>query len=202
MFTRLRASARSMLALRYQAEIQPLNRLFEADKRRYLADLASRSDGVSVFVETGTYLGKTAQLLASVCDRVITIEIDDVLYDRAVDLFEDEPQVTVLHGNSADVLPQVLRELEDRALFWLDGHFSGGITGGPKEPPIVSELRAVINHPVKNHIVVIDDARLFRGRDGYPRLREVAAMLDGTGYDMIVQSDLIRIQRQDFVEES
>lgn len=193
--------ARATLALRYQAEIQPLNRLFEADKRQYLADLASRSPEVSTFVETGTYLGKTAQLLAQVCERVITIEIDQALYDRAVELFEENARVAVFHGNSADVLPEVLRELDEPALFWLDGHFSGGITSGPKEPPIVSELRALISHPIQNHIIVIDDARLFRGRNGYPRLQEVSAMLKGTDYDMIVQSDLIRIQRQDFVQQ-
>lgn len=201
MLTRLRASARALLALRYQAEIQPYNRLFEADKRQYLSELASRSEVVSTFVETGTYFGKTTQQLAKVCDQVITVEIDQVLYERAVDLFRDDNRVTVLQGDSADVLPKVLAELDRPALFWLDGHFSGGVTGGPKEPPILSELEALLQHPIKDHIIVIDDARLFRGRGGYPRLKTIAAMLQGTGYVMVIQFDLIRIQRQDFVQE-
>ena len=202
MLTRLRASARSLIALRYQAEVQPLNRLFEADKRQYLVDLASRSAEVSVFVETGTYRGETTRVMSEVCDRVVSIEIDQALYDRAVDLFEDNPRVSLLHGNSADLLPTVLEGLEVPALFWLDGHFSGGVTGGPLEAPILSELRAILGHRINNHVVVIDDARLFRGREGYPRLKDVRAMLTDTGYDMIVQSDLIRIQRQDFVPDA
>ncbi len=202
MLTSLRASARSLLALRYQAEVQPLNRLFEVDKRRYLADLARENDEIDLFVETGTYRGETTRLLSEVCDRVISIEIDQALYDRAVVLFEGNPRVTVLHGNSADLLPGILAELDVPALFWLDGHFSGGITGGPKEPPILDELRAVLGHPVKNHVIIIDDARLFRGREGYPRIKDVWALLAGSGYDMIVQSDLIRIQRRDFVPEA
>ena len=201
MLTRLRASARSVVALRYQAEIQPLNRFFEADKRQYLLELASRSEEVEVFVETGTYLGKTTRVMSQVCDRVFSIEIDQALYERAVALFERDPQVTLLHGNSADLLPSVLDEIDVPALFWLDGHYSGGITGGPMQSPILSELRAILGHPVKNHVVVIDDARLFRGRGGYPRLRDVGAMLADTAYDMVVQSDLIRIQRQDFAAE-
>ena len=201
MLTRLRASARSLIALRYQAEVQPLSRLFEADKRQYLLELARRSAEVTVFVETGTYLGKTTRVMSEVCDRVVSIEIDEALHDRAVALFEHDSHVLLLHGDSADLLPSVLEGLDGPALFWLDGHFSGGITGGPKQPPILSELRAILGHPVKNHVVVIDDARLFRGREGYPRLKDVGAMLAGTGYDMIVQSDLIRIQRQDFAPE-
>ena len=199
---RLRAWARSLIALRYQSEVQPLNRLFEADKRHYLTELVRRHDEINVFVETGTYLGKTAQQLAKVCDQVVTIEIDRALYERASDLFANDTRVQVLHGDSANLLSQVLDGLDSPALFWLDGHFSGGITGGSKQAPILYELRAIIAHPVKDHIVVVDDARLFRGRGGYPRLTDLVALLHGSGYDLIVQSGLIRIQRQDFTPEA
>ena len=60
MLKSLRASAQSLVALRYQAEVQPLNRLFEVDKRRYLAALARENDEIDLFVETGTYRGETA----------------------------------------------------------------------------------------------------------------------------------------------
>ena len=182
--------------------MQPLNRLFEVDKRRYLAALARENDEIDLFVETGTYRGETARLMSEVCDWIISIEIDQALYERAVELFLDNPRVTVMHGNSADLLPDILAEVTVPALFWLDGHFSGGITGGPKDSPILDELRAVLRHPVKQHVIVIDDARLFRGRAGYPRIKDVWALLAGSGYDMIIQSDLIRIQRRDFAPEA
>lgn len=183
--------------LRYYSQAQEHFRMFEEDKRQYLANVA-RLTGVRTFVETGTYLGKTTALLAETCERVITIEVDDALHARAAELFGDRPSIEVLHGDSGVLLPSVLERLHEPALFWLDGHYSLGITSmGASIAPIELELCAVLAHTVQEHVIVIDDARLFRGRGGYPQLKRIAQMVAPTPYEMAVHSDLIRIQRQD-----
>ena len=56
-----------------------------------------------------------------------------------------------------------------RILFWLDGHYSGEGTGGCDEVcPIIAELRLIAQSKRKDHCILIDDARLFIGEDGYP----------------------------------
>lgn len=193
----LRKAATTLLNLRYYSEAQEYARMFEDDKRQLLAHIA-RGTGVSTFVETGTYLGKTTALLAETCERVVTIEVDPTLYERAAELFRERPGIEVLLGDSGELLPKVLETLTGPTLFWLDGHYSMGVTGmGATTAPIELELRAVLDHPVKEHVIVIDDARMFRGRGGYPTLRRVAAMVATTPYSMAVYSDLIRIQRED-----
>ena len=195
--TRLRAAMNALLSLRFYSQTQPIARMFEDDKRRYLADIA-RSSHVSMFIETGTYLGKTASLLADVCQRVVTVEIEPSLYERASELFKDRPHVQVLAGDSRDLMPKILADLTEPALFWLDGHFSGGISGGRAEPPITSEIQAILRHPIQDHIVVIDDARLFRGRQGYPQIREIVRLVEKeSAYKVALFADLIRIQRED-----
>jgi hypothetical protein len=78
-------------------------------------------------------------------------------------------------GSAARELPQVLKRISQPALFWLDGHFSGGITAkGDKDPPLLEELQAIREHRIKRHVLLIDDIRLF-GSGGYPTMEEVVA---------------------------
>lgn len=134
-------------------------RIFEANKNRRL----------STFVETGTYRGKMVFAMRPLFDRVHSIEVDQGLADRARDLFSVDSNVRIHLGDSAQVLPEILSELESPALFWLDGHFSGGGTGsGEKETPILEELDAILTHRVSDHLVLIDDAHCIDGSHDYP----------------------------------
>jgi hypothetical protein len=127
------------------------------------------------FVETGTYLGDMIWSLKYEFDRIYSIEIDPVLAKRAQTLLSGFENVTVLEGNSGDLLPQVLEKLDEPALFWLDAHYSGGITGGAgMENPVLREVRHILADG-PGHIILVDDARLFDGTDNYPTLNQLAA---------------------------
>jgi hypothetical protein len=79
-----------------------------------------------------------------------------------------------LQGDSGNVLNQVLAEISQPALFWLDGHYSEGITAkGEKECPIIEELSCIFKSKRLNHLILIDDARLFIGRNDYPTIQEL-----------------------------
>jgi hypothetical protein len=111
-------------------------------------------------IETGTYRGRGTRLLAGVFPAVITIEVAPALARAAQQSLTGVAGVEVREGSSRDVLP----ELVDAAvptLYWLDGHWSGGVTGGAgEECPVIAEIEAIAaGHP--DDCILIDDARLF-----------------------------------------
>ena len=88
--------------------------------------------------------------------------------------FKKNKQVHILEGDSAQKLSVVLGRLSHPALFWLDAHYSGGDTAkGENETPIQKELHDIFQNPLKDFVILIDDARLFVGQNGYPTLAQV-----------------------------
>lgn len=144
-------------------------------KQRLVRTLA-RQCGTPVFVETGTYLGDMCLAMRRRFRAIYSIELDRRLHQRAMALFAGDPHVTVLHGDSAATLPRILDDVDVPCLFWLDGHYSSGVTArGSVDYPIIAELGHIGAHPVDRHVVPIDDAGLFTGTDGTPSLSEVIA---------------------------
>lgn len=94
-------------------------------KRAVLARVGFKN---GIWVETGTFMGDTASLLSATAKKVYTIEPDRALYEKALVRFKGNPNIQVLHGLSEDVLPTLLSTLKGTVNFWLDGHYSGGIT--------------------------------------------------------------------------
>ena len=134
--------------------------------------------GATVFVESGTCHGNTPARLEDKFDQLHTIEVDTALYEGACARFKDHPKIKVWKGDSAVVLPEVLKQINETCLFWLDGHYSGPGTGLAEtgECPVVQELDAIYRHPVKNHVILIDDAWSFGVIKGYPAPEEIERM--------------------------
>src|SRR5690242_3376659 len=65
-----------------------------------------------IFVETGTYLGLMIQGVINNFERIYSVELDDFLATRAKRRFRRHPHISILQGDSAEVLPQVLSTLE------------------------------------------------------------------------------------------
>ena len=152
--------------------------------------------GVSTLVETGTYLGDTVAALRADFRRIISIELSDRLYRWAQRRFAGVPGVTVVHGDSAHVLPRVLSELSEPCLFWLDGHYSAEITAhGGRPSPVIEELEAILRHSIPGHVVLIDDARCFDGSNGWPTVDELRSLVErhDPRLDFSVADDIIRI---------
>lgn len=140
-------------------------------KREHLLDLFS-TRGHSVLVETGTYLGDTVAYFLSHATRIVSIEIEPTLYAAACRRFAKEPSVELIEGDALAVVPQLLQMLDEPPLLWLDGHFSGGVTGkGQEIEPAGSILERLsrIKKP-SGMTVVIDDLRLFGREPDFPTL--------------------------------
>lgn len=132
----------------------------------------------AIWVETGTYKGDTAAILSDHAKRVFTIEPAQHLFAAAKIRFTSKPNVEVIHGLSEEVFPQLIPKLSGEINFWLDGHFSTGVTHqGPKDSPIEEELACIEKHldNFSNIVVLIDDIRYFINPSshdftGYPKI--------------------------------
>ena len=149
-----------------------------------------RAGGCRVFVETGTYRGDTLAAAAGAVDRAISIELDPTLAECARRRFRSVRHVEIVTGDSAVRLPEVVRSLDVPALFWLDGHFSGGATA-ESEVPVLAELQCILRAPLA-HQVLIDDLRLFDGRGGYPTVEALRARVHELrpGWQFTVADDI------------
>lgn len=147
-----------------------------------------------VFVETGTYYGDTVEALKDMYASVISIEVDETLYKNACARFADDKNVRIVHGDCAREMPAILATLQESAVFWLDGHYSGGETGmGEVEDPILVSLNQISAHSVREHVLFIDDARTFDGREGRPDISDIFSAIKKIDrrYIIRVQSDII-----------
>jgi hypothetical protein len=127
------------------------------------------------WVETGTYLGQTTELLSKNSKRVYSIEPSEALYLQAHRYFKNFSNVEILRGESEKILPKLLPQLSGDINFWLDGHYSEGITyKGAQTTPILDELECISEnlHRFNNVCILIDDIRCFNPSlnefSGYP----------------------------------
>jgi hypothetical protein len=129
---------------------------------------------ITSFIETGTYRGDMVEANKTVFDRIYSIELDDALFVAAKQKFSKYKNISIIKGDSGIVLPQLLKSVESPSLFWLDAHYSSGITAkGEEDTPILKELKCIFNHPVTTHVILIDDAHCFTGQNGYPTIEEL-----------------------------
>lgn len=157
----------------------------------------ARATGIRTFIETGTFFGDMVEAVQSDFARVFSIELQPALRRRAAERFRDLSHVTIVEGDSRTALGEVLRDIDERCLLWLDGHFSGGVTArGESDTPVRAELSCVLRHPVRDHVVLIDDARLF-GSGDYPTVEELAAdaRTSRPEWSVAVEDDVIRLAR-------
>ncbi len=157
-----------------------------------------RRFSLDTLVETGTYLGAMVRATRGTFRCIISIELDPDLYERARQKLAEPGHVSILNGDSAEVLRRLLRELHEPCLFWLDAHHSGVLTAhGRLESPVMLELRHILDHPTEDHVVLIDDAHAFVGRGGYPTIPELRATVAASrpGWVCEVEDDIIRLHR-------
>lgn len=149
-----------------------------------------------MFVESGTFRGDMVETMRRRCRRIVSIELDPLRYETAKARFVAHPEVSILEGDSANVLAGVVAALTEPALFWLDGHYSGpGTARGERNTPILAELGHVLGHGIR-HTILVDDARLFDGTSDYPTLAELELFVRERRPDaaIVVQDDIIEIR--------
>lgn len=168
----------------------------EGLKQRIVKEYAKRFR-LRMFVETGTYLGEMVNAVKNRFDQIYSIELGLELYENAKKRFADKKNITIIHGDSGEVLAELLGHVNQPCLFWLDGHYSGGITAkGEVETPIRRELSHIFDHSIASHVILIDDARCFIGDHDWPTIEELRNMSRSAGFDAFeVKHEVIRIHK-------
>jgi hypothetical protein len=162
----------------------------------------ARTWALRYFVETGTAEAFTTRRLVADFEMIHTIEVDVELHRRAVELFANYGHVLCWRGDSAEKLSMILEMLPGPALFWIDGHWTnhGHNPAGP-DTPIRDELPLVMAHTLTHqHVVLVDDARLFREgvaweseEYDWPSLTWVREQAESYGYRYELVDDVIRL---------
>ena len=157
----------------------------------FLTSYAQRINA-ELCIETGSFLGDTTASLSLVCKRVVTVEVVRDLYENVKSRFDDQQHVTALHASSAEILninsphrPLLATSTTGSALWFLDGHYSGGLTGSTDDDdgaggknPIYKELEFILetrfgvggeedqadkSFDLHGDVIIIDDARTYKG---------------------------------------
>lgn len=169
-----------------------------------------------VCVETGTYDAETAIHLASFCKSVYTIELSTALGSSAQEKIEWARDrygrnVTLMIGNSGDMLLDARIHGDPRpALFYLDGHYSGGPSTQLDSSlykhfgsPLLAELHAIFSRQNDGDVIFIDDGSHFLddgkvNSEGYPSFEEVqkAVCREAPLHRLQVKDNSLRIYRR------
>lgn len=119
----------------------------------------------SDWIETGTYLGDTTRFLGKISNHVYTIEPSPELFARATRRFTKVNNITVINGSSEEKLIDAINlSTSSKICFWLDGHYSEGITfQGENDTPIKRELEVIRENLMKfsEICICVDDVRCF-----------------------------------------
>jgi hypothetical protein len=141
----------------------------------------AREFHLQTLVEAGTYYGDMIAGSHRSFRDIYSVELDDWLYQRACRRFASLKHVKLFQGSSGDIVPKIVSQLERPALFWLDaGYYGFGISAERSKiedlDRIQLELRAILSAP-QEHVVLIDDAHGFSGRDGALSLEELKSFV-------------------------
>jgi len=150
--------------------------------------------GYNVLIETGTFLGDMVEAQRNNFKRIFSIELQYDLAEKARERFKEMRHVKILQGDSGGLLKTILTEVKEPAIFWLDAHYSGGLTAkGDKECPIYEEIDAIFATK-ENHVLLIDDARYFNGKGDYPTIDQLTKYIRDRDprYKVAVENDIIR----------
>jgi hypothetical protein len=160
-----------------------------------------RWGGDKTWVETGTYLGETTAFLSEFSKIVYTLEPENSLFLRAAEKFKENSNVVIMGGSSEEKLLGLLNSFTNEEIqdvsFWLDGHYSAGITfQGDKETPIVFELNALEQFlpSITKVTIFVDDVRQFAKSDEsenhYPSLSSLVSFADSHELYWIIEHDI------------
>lgn len=156
----------------------------------------ARGHNVRVLVETGTCVGEMARKCSKHFKQIWTIELSETLAAEAARRLATRRNVRVVCGESSVLLPQILAAIREPVVFWLDAHYSGGVTAkGATECPLERELQIIAEHTCHDHVILIDDVRLM-GSGDYPSLERVCelARCINPRYRIEIRDDFLRCE--------
>jgi len=186
---RVRRNLQQMISYKFSKDMKtgkPDNHFL---KRERIVKLKNKL-GCDTLIETGTFYGQMTCAMSKIFDNIISIEISNELARNNQEQFKSCPNITILNGDSTEMLSHAIEISNGRILFWLDGHYSGKGTGlGQEVSPILRELDAIKKSGIREYCIIIDDRRLFENDSEYPDVRDLKSKLFELSPDFEIQID-------------
>lgn len=163
-------------------------------KQRTVREYGKRY-GLRVLIETGTYYGEMISAVRNSFDHIYSVEFDPVLAQQAARMFVRDSKIQILEGDSQQVLPALLKSLAHPALFWLDAGYYGWAGLESDKRRLSVELEAILRHPLKGHVILMDDAHGLDGKSGALTVPELKLRIESEfpGHKVEVAYDILRI---------
>jgi hypothetical protein len=107
------------------------------------------------FIEFGTYKGNGCKLAHYIGFKNIhSIEKDEFYYNLNTVSLRRFKNIHLYKGSTLNVLPKLLKNINEKSTFWIDSH-------NENDCPVLKELEILSKHKIKNHVLLIDDMRIF-----------------------------------------
>jgi len=146
------------------------------------------SKNISLIVETGTFKGDSTKKMADKFDKVITIELDEKLYNETRKKLKNQGynNIEFIMGDSGEIIQKISEEISEPTLFFLDAHWSGDSTidwgkskwkgyqtntahlgeknkvpSGEEQVPLDREIKSISKFFKHRGVVYIDDIDKF-----------------------------------------
>ena len=162
--------------------------------REYAKEFSTKT-----LIETGTFRGDMVNAQKETFSKIFSVELDKKLAEKAKRKFAEYNHISIFQGDSVELLPEIMGQITGPCLFWLDAHYSGGITArGDEDTPIIQELNYIFDNSNKDHVILIDDARHFIGQSDYPTIEQLKEQVLEKHPDWVfeVKHDIIRIHKE------
>lgn len=155
---------------------------------------------IKTFFETGTYMGSTSIRSASMFNKVITVELNNELFKKALEKFENLQlkNIIIYNNNSENIIKDYCNNAKESTVFWLDAHYSAGVTSGKDVPsPLLTELKSIMNSELE-HFIIVDDVRFIcinmsDSIHRYPSIIEITDAVKecGSKYEISIFNDCL-----------
>ena len=127
----------------------------------FLQDLQDDYKKYACFIETGTFNGDTTFALEPYFEKLHTVEFSETYYNKTKSKYKGN-KINFILGDSSIVFGDLLPNITDKCIFFLDGHWSGADTGkSNKDCPLDEEITCINDLFQNEAIIIIDDYRLF-----------------------------------------
>lgn len=126
------------------------------------------------FLETGYYMGSGVErAIKAGFEKIFSIEISSIHVENGKKRHENYitlGQVEIINDDSRNLYKTIKQFPNKRFLFFLDAHADQSNQHEKSIAcPVIEELEAIRNHPIKDHVILVDDMRLFRSQSAWAR---------------------------------
>jgi len=135
---------------------------------------------IKFFVETGTNYGDMIWRQRNNFDQIYSIELATELVDFSTKRFRNNKNIKIIQGDSGKKLSDILDEISEPAIIYLDAHYWGkNAVRGYKDCAVGDELPIILKTGFE-HIIIINDAHLFNGERDYPTIDSISRYIHTT----------------------